>query len=108
MAIFKEVEISLRTGGIGPGQNIPIFGTKIRRTYIRSVIISSLLLCSALELTICVKGAATQLIAILFTPCGLLTFVSATLIYTGLMVKSSEISELFKYLENAITTSKPI
>lgn len=106
MKFFQEIELILTNSGLGTNAFIRIAGNNIARSLLRWSIFAFPTLCSVLEAIICVNGLASGYASILYAVCLLLTFLSASLINSSLIINSDKIDELFAYLENMVSASK--
>lgn len=108
MKLYQDIELILANSGLGPNAFVRIVGKDIPRSLLRSSIFAFPALCSVLQGIICVNSLASgsSYASILYAVCLLLTFLSALLIYSRLIINSDKIGELFAYLENLVSASK--
>lgn len=98
MKFFSEIEKILAIAGLNTT------GNNIRRSVIRFLIISLTALGSLMEGIVCFN--AIGLTAVLWPFCIMVTFLSVTALYMGLINKTTQINELFAYMDHLIGGSK--
>lgn len=91
--------------GLGTDQYVQFAGETILQKVVRISILSPLILCFVMEGIMCLQNYATDFVETLNAVGLFLTFLSASLIYGCLILKSKEIVELFNYLDGAVTSS---
>lgn len=105
MKTFRVIGKILAESGLGTDQYVSIAGRKIPRSLIRFCIFTFLFVGTILEVVICVHRSADGYATILYPVSVVLTFLSGALIYASLLLKPTQIVELFNYLENAVNSS---
>lgn len=91
--------------GLGTDRVVQFAGQNIPQTIMRLSVLSPLLLCCVVEGIMCMQSYTIGYVKTLNAVGMLLTFVSASLIYSCLILKSKEIVELFNYLDDVIISS---
>lgn len=105
MSILKKTKMILARCGLGSEQFVQTAGKSIPRYVVR---LSIILLMTGIIITegiLCIIDYANGFAAILYSFSILLTYLSATLIYGSLIVKSNKIIDLFNYLEKVTNSS---
>lgn len=105
MLIFKEAECIMAVSGLGTNKFVQIAGQHIPRLFVRLHILLFPILCSVMEIILCINGYANGFVTTLENLGFLLTYSSGILVYISLLAKSNAISAVFNYLESVINTS---
>lgn len=105
MDIFKENETTFIHAGLGIEQFAQIAGRNIPRSLIRFSILLFSTIISVWEIVLGLKFVRSSVVDCLSSLVCLLGFLPVVTIYISLIMKTSEINELFSYLENVVNTS---
>lgn len=107
MGIFEEIKAIFAYSGLGTSHFVQIHGRNVPRSLIRFLVLSFSTLICVLEGVLCTRLLNYNLVDCLTSFVCMLGFYPAVTIYISLIMKANVINQLFEYLENIISTSKP-